>query len=214
MADVKADSLRVDCLLSKPQNFDWSEGYGETWEVIQPYDEDDFQDSECPECEGIGEILVDDDSDEWIECEKCKGTGEIETDDLYYESYDHMWESNQPMMNYYYPLPDSMNFDSDDAKKIEGLNLCLVYFMDREERVLALTGGGMDLSWDICAAYIQLGFYPPVHFRLPNFAGMENSEHRNRIINACLRGREIVKTWMDSDIRDLEHVRESLATQK
>lgn len=210
-----ADRLRVDGLLLKPRDYDWSEGFTEKWDVIQPYDPDDFDnDTECPKCEGVGEIL--NELEEWEECKNCEGIGEIHLDNeekTGYYDFDDMECSNTPMMNYYYPLPGSC-YDSDDAKKINDTCLCLVYFSESEEYGLALTGGGMDLSWDICKAYIALGCYPPVHFRLPNFAGMRRTERNERVINACVKGREIVKTWMDSDIHDLEHVRRSLLDPK
>ena len=111
-------------------------------------------------------------------------------------------------MCYYYPLPQGDSFDEDDAKKIQPLNLCLVYFPEDNQHVLALTGGGMDFSWDIVEAYIRLGYYPPVHFRLPRFAGHTHTVHRETIIQACIKGRELVKGWMNSDTKDLERVRQ------
>lgn len=187
MVNEKADRLRVDCLLSKPRWYDWSQGYIDKWEVIQPFVYDDFS-------------------------EESQGKNEEKTG---YYDFDTMELNNAPMMNYLYPLKvTGHSFGMEDAKKLNGLNLCLVYFLDEEESdayALALTGGGMDLSWDICQGYIRLGFYPPVHFRLPNFAGMRKTKGREAVIDACVKGREIVKTWMDGDIRDLEHVRDCLS---
>jgi len=191
MADGNADSLRVDCLLEKPKDFNWSEGYGIVWDVVQPFFEEDFNE--------------DDDPDAWRENEEKTG----------FSSFDSMLDDNQPMMNYYYPLYHGDSFDSEAAKKLRHLNLCLIQFYETETQsegfALALTGGGMDLSWDIVTGYIRLGYYPPVHFRLPNFAGMRKSAGREAVIDACVKGREIVKTWMDNDIRDLERVRASLS---
>jgi hypothetical protein len=186
MTTRKADSLRVknleslycEALLGKPVNYDWYgdghsslEELGETWEVIQPFNEDDFKD-----------------------------------EDEYWEACDQ----NQPMMNYYYPLPDERQYDESDAAQIQRLNLCLIYFVKNNNYALALTGGGMDLSWDICEGFIRLGYYPPVHFRLPNLAGTPNDEHHQTIIQACIKGREIVKRWMDNDVKDLEATRDNL----
>ena len=112
------------------------------------------------------------------------------------------------MMNYYYPLEDE--FDQDDAKKLLDLNLCLVYFEKQDFYALALTGGGMDLSWDIIEAHIRLGYYPPLHFRPPRFAGMKQNERYESILDICVESRNIVKGWMESDIKDLERVREYL----
>jgi hypothetical protein len=183
---VDADSLRVDCLLVKPMSYHWGDEENfDKWLVVQPYEESDFVDSDSPE--------------DWRENEEKTG----------FASYESMLSDNEPMMSYYYPLEG--DFDEGDAKKISHTNLCLVGFNYDEGYALALTGGGMDFSWDICEAYIQLGFYPPVHFRLPRFAGMRATDKNLRIVDACTRGREIVITWEKNDIKDLERVREHLS---
>jgi len=68
----------------------------------------------------------------------------------------------------------------------------------------------MDLSWQICEAYMRLGFYPPIHFRLPRMAGKTLTARNKRIIRACKKGRKIVKQWMDGDLADLKRVYEYL----
>jgi hypothetical protein len=180
MNGLNVDSLRVDCLNEKPRNYDWSRGYIEEWEVVQPFFYEDFEEEEDNE----------------------EKTG--------YYSFEDMEQSNTPMMNYYYPLPDRDSFDEEDARKINHLPLCIVHFMESEEYALALTGGGMDLSWPICEAHIRLGYYPPVHFRLPRMAGKKASERNLMIVDACIKGREIFKRWQDNDIEDLERTRNFL----
>jgi len=211
MEGLNVDSLRGDCLNEKPRDYDWSRGYAEEWEIIQPYGFDDFDNSDCPECEGIGEIL--NKLDEWEKCKKCDGTGEIDLDNegkTGYYDYENMEESNQPMMNYYYPLPSRRSFDSEDAQKISDLPLCIVYFNESEEYALVLTGGGMDLSWQICEAHMRLGYYPPTHFRLPRLSGKTASPRNLAIVDACIKGREIVQQWQNGDIDDLKRTRENL----
>jgi hypothetical protein len=188
MTTRKADSLRVGALLFTPRDYCWSEHEFETeWEVIQPYGQDDFE-----EISG----------DAYEYSDKCE-------EKLGYGSYDSMEESNQPMMDYYYPLPSEYDYD---AQKLKYVNLCLVRFPKDEVYGLALTGGGMDFSWDICRAYILLGFYPPIHFRLPQLAGMSRSKKNLDVVKACIKGRRIVKMWADSDIKDLKHVRDGLVS--
>lgn len=61
-------------------------------------------------------------------------------------------DSQQPMMNYYYPL----EFEpSEEAIKntIENTNLTIMYNNETNSHFLVLTGGGMDLSQDIALAY-------------------------------------------------------------
>jgi len=120
-----------------------------------------------------------------------------------------------PLMGYLYPLPDSFDpskaldigdyddmmcdhayehegddeFDYEDFKLACPIRSALVgttiVYTDGKH-YLALTGGGMDFSWEICESYINLGYYPPTHFaQLPQMAGRGNSERDLRIIAAC-----------------------------
>ena len=195
MSSTKADSLRIEdmqslkagCIKETPQFNDWSSMEYEDYTVIQPYDPSD------PE---FKTILV----------EEYGYSEDADPEDVYWEIED----GNHPIYNYYYPLVQGISFDQEDAKKIRHLNTCLVYLEDKDQYVLSLTGCGMDMSWDIVESYIRLGYYPPVHFRLPNFAGTPNNLHNRVIINSCIESRKIVKGWMDSDIRDFEHLTRSI----
>jgi hypothetical protein len=167
--DVK--QLYCDTVTYKPRDMDWSEGYIEEWEIIQPYDMDDFKDN------------VD-----WNETH------------LGASDYDCMVEDNQPMMNYFYPLPNEARYggalDKYDAQAIINLPLCIVNLVEEGETGLALTGGGMDLSWEICEAYIRLGYLPPLHFcELPRMAGRGTSARDRTIIRACKRSCAVSIGW-------------------
>jgi hypothetical protein len=108
-----------------------------------------------------------------------------------------------PMMNYWYPLP---NFDGDAheaARAISHLPLCLVEFHDGSFG-LALTGGGMDLSWEICAGYMALGYMPPLHFcDLPKMAG-KSAENFRPTIEACLESARTAARWASRTASRLE----------
>lgn len=72
-----------------------------------------------------------------------------------------------PAMNYYYPVSLRWGMMLEDAaNRISQLPLCMVELRDGSVG-MALTGGGMDLSWEIIRAYIALGFLPPIHFLPP-----------------------------------------------
>jgi len=177
---VKVEDLYFGCEDFTPRDFDWSKGYAETWEIIQPYDYEDF--------EGIEE-----DAEE----------------KLGYYDYDNMQDSNTPMMSYFYPLPFHEDFDQEDARAIKDICLCLVYFNDSEEYALALTGGGMDLSWQIAEAHIRLGYLPPRHFvNLPKFGGSTKDARKTVIINAFLRVLESTKNRIESDAKRLNSLYE------
>ncbi len=90
-----------------------------------------------------------------------------------------------PMMNYWYEL--DVTPDGQLAALIVDLPLCIV---DIDGTVgLALTGGGMDLTWEICEAFMRLGSLPPYHFAtsLPAMGDRGRSERDRWIIAGCLR---------------------------
>jgi hypothetical protein len=126
------------------------------------------------------------------------------------KEYEEYKETNQPMMNYYYPLPaiDTEKISKDEisyAKAIKDLPLCLVYLEKEGIYALALTGGGMDLSWEICEAYIRLGYCPPLEFcELPRLAGKKIDAKNRKIIEACIKTAEHVKSRAESIIKHLE----------
>lgn len=105
------------------------------------------------------------------------------------------------MMNYMYGLPDG--FESDMEKKfgsdwrtlIKPLlsNTTLIYFNKENKYYIALTGGGMDLSWEICETYINLGYLPLMHFcGLPKMADLDIfSRNKYRIVRGCMRSAEV-----------------------
>lgn len=79
-----------------------------------------------------------------------------------------------PMMNFIWPL-DSGQYLADPvaiAAAIGLRNVALVYVNDPSDFNpelppqdaywgIALTGGGMDLSWDIASAFVEAGYFPP-----------------------------------------------------
>jgi hypothetical protein len=177
------ERLNCDSIDVKPINYDWSEGYPEKWEY-----------HEAVECEKCGKAIV------------LSGGGEARHHEVEADTdCDGYLNSDGPMMNYYYPLPD-FKMDTDEAaKKIVHLPLCIVHFLETDEYALALTGGGMDLSWEICAAFIELGYHPPVHFRLPEFAGGPNIgvERAKRVIAAMRESIQISQNWRNADMADV-----------
>jgi len=113
----------------------------------------------------------------------------VESDD---SKYDEVVEYEQPLMNFFYPLPgfeEIMKWNSwseiQIAKELaRTVPLCLV--TQNGEYGLALTGGGMDLSWEICEAYIRCGYLPPLHFcKLPRLAGQRLTPTKRKIIACC-----------------------------
>lgn len=78
-----------------------------------------------------------------------------------------------PVMNYAYPVKLRYGDDSRDvATRIDALAGCVSLADIDGQHYFALTGGGMDLSWNICAAFIAAGLMPPVKYLrdLPGYA--------------------------------------------
>jgi len=159
----------VDVISTIPIDRDWSEGYPEQWE----YQTGTF--CENYECEKYNEPVV---AHGYGECKACGA-------EFYTEG---------PMMNYAYPLPGQPT--DKQIADLASLPLCVVHWNETDECELALTGGGMDLSWEICEAYIRLDYYPPVHFcTLPRMGNRGESADDRTIVAACKESAEIAARW-------------------
>ncbi len=93
--------------------------------------------------------------------------------------YDEWVMSFDPVMNFAWPITPRHDLDpTEAATRIDRAAGCVTLVESEDwtgETVyfLALTGGGMDLSWNICAAYAAAGNVPPVRLLrdLPHMAG-------------------------------------------
>lgn len=130
------------------------------------------------------------------------------------------YEYYYPMMNYWYPLPNSFERDIGPEKAADilaksPLNLTLIYDNEADEYGLTLTGGGMDLSWDICEAYMRLGYLPPAHFcDLPNFAGMKLTRRVKWVLAGCRRSLLIQRFRANYSLEKLRGLRAELKVRE
>jgi hypothetical protein len=187
----QVEELRTDAINTTPVDIDWRERLDESGEGWCAF-------SAC-ECEECGAVVVGSGG------EQTHGDVEFDAECEGYVNFD------EPAMNYYYPIPYA-NLDCESAKKISG-PLVLVGF-DDGVWALALSGGGMDFSWEICKAFIELGYLPPVHFAdLPQMAGDSWTEDRALVVLAVRRSLEIAAGWLKSKglrLVELEkHLKES-----
>jgi ribosomal protein L7/L12 len=121
------------------------------------------------------------------------------------EAGDADWE---PMMNFAYAL--DCQPPNDWKTKV---NCCTVVEID-EKYYLALTGGGMDFSWEICESYMRLGYLPPAHFAaLPRMAGRGESELDKWILRGCYRTFEAMKARAEQAMRDLGEMNPAIRTK-
>ena len=106
------------------------------------------------------------------------------------EGQDAWREGNDPMMRHTYPV---QSVTAEEAYAI-GSHLSIAVIEIDGDQVFVLTGCGMDMGWDICAAYVLAGFLPPLRFAadLPRFAGQEDGDGWHAVIlRAALRGATI-----------------------
>lgn len=217
MQRIPVEDLHTEAITQATQHV---EGWHETdpddgpiawYEAVVCYGDIDEHDAECEDCDGTGEIDPDG-TGEAEECPTCKGEGSIHIEggsghdghpsDAYgtcqnehCEHYgDRVDSAEGPMMNYWYPINDNAGEYGKDpldlAAKIGHLPLCVVEVDDALG--LALTGGGMDLSWQICAAFVAIGMAPPVHFaHLPAMAETWTEDRHERVYEAMRRSLEV-----------------------
>ena len=196
-------NLSCDAVDSKPIDIDWSEALGENMEGWTAYEA--FECDECGRevvCSQLGEdehrciepeiTVTDEDGDEEEVENECAGY-------LCFEG---------PMMNYWYPV--KIDDCQEAAKAIADYPLCVVEFQDGQTG-LALTGGGMDLSWEICGAFVALGYLPPAHFcDLPDMAGKVWNKRTARIVKACKESCECAARWAEGKARRLDAMEKKL----
>lgn len=126
-------------------------------------------------------------------CENC-GTAYLSGGEGECKCGGHVPETEGPMMNYFYPLPGEPDDLEAAAVAIVDLPLCIVRV--GSEYGLALTGGGMDLSWEICEAYMRLGYLPPLDFcHLPGLAGKRLTPRTKWVLDGCERSAKVAEGW-------------------
>lgn len=183
------DRLNCDTIDVKPRDYDFGKGYAEKWEYF-----------EAVTCDKCGEAVI--------------VHGENHHNDIDDTDCDGYLNSDGPMMNYYYPLPGFDMDVEDAAKAIVDLPLCIVHFEDTDEYALALTGGGMNLSWEICAAYLKLGYMPPLHFAdLPKLAGGPQIGFAagKRVLRAMEQSIKVSRNWLDGYTVRMKDMKEWVA---
>lgn len=207
---VREQGLRVGYIDAKPQNFDfgenrWSDDDEPSWEFMEAVECDD-----CGRCivEGNDHGFVDGDGNavdipehpDDFEANGLADERELERCPRNGDDFREFDSAEGPMMNFRYPIGDKV-FNADSARAIGDLPLCIVQFDDGEV-YLALTGGGMDLSWEICEAYVTLGFLPPTHFRLPAMADKYLNEKTALVVAAVEYASEIQANWATANKED------------
>lgn len=174
-----------------PYDYD-NEGKEGTWSFL-----------EALRCEHCGEIVV-------LSSEGDGAHNDLDPDS---DCTGYCGTAEGPMMSYYYPLG---GLTEDDARKLVDTCLCVVTVSG--ETGLALTGGGMDLSWEICEAFMLLGRLPPVHFcDLPGMAGRGINARDRWIVSGCLKSCEVAAQWAErkaARVRDMVRAARKSAAER
>ena len=193
------EGLICDTVEAKPREFNFGAGYAKTWDVVYPAI------SEWTKKQCISYL------------EEMTGTmdeGGYETLEEWQDAaegfmMDYGIDRYTPMMNYIYPLPN-LNHTPEKAQALVDDTNCVVVVVD-DEPYLALGGCGMDMSWDICKAYMILGYMPQVHFcRLPEFAGKKLTVDAQWIIDGCKVSCQTAVNWHKNLFSDLERLEKSM----
>lgn len=118
-----------------------------------------------------------------------------------------------PMMNYRYPLPCRPSNLREAQEALIDLPLTIVEDTENDNWFLALTGGGMNLTWEICEAFMRLGYLPPTYYAadLPEMAGRGESRRDRWIMAGC---RAALRQHVKFLQRDLKRFDEKLRTMR
>ena len=184
--------LRNCSVDSVSRHVDWSEALGENMEGWQA-----FELEECEGCERdfIATATMGQDEHRYIEPEITVLDEDGDEEEVDNECMSTCGYFEGPMMNYFHPCELRGLSNEEAARAIAHLPLCVVEFEDGE-RGFALTGGGMDLSWEICDAYISCGYLPPFQScDLPDMSGKEKHPRTQLILAACQRSALILEGW-------------------
>jgi len=135
---------------------------------------------------------------------------ELTDEEIKYKSY-------YPIMNYVYPLPDDFEIEGKELKKLvkKMSGITVIYLTDEDGYFLALTDGGMDLTWEICEGYIILGYLPPAYLcrYLRSMPRTKLNSRTKRVLAACRRSLLWQKSQIETALRDLKRIRKEYANR-
>ncbi len=109
----------------------------------------------------------------------------------------------QPCFNKIFPL--SSDFDLSAYDDLDNkLHSCQIILVD-DEYYLTLSGCGSNFCWEICETYIDLGYYPPIHFvNLPD--SRDNSDDNLKILHYCKISLDKAKRQLENSILRLNKI--------
>lgn len=211
--DSGSSPYYLDAIDARPILFTFEpnmlDGYGERG------DEDgSWSYTEAERCEDCGAVIVNGDDHYWRAfTEDGSSVGWLPMDEAQslggdHEACPHEGEDSRdlyaegPMMSVLWPCEIE---DPDEAARVlVSLPLCPVSTPAGDG--LALTGGGMDLSWEIAEAFLRLGQLPPSVLDLPAMAGYRLIPERAVIVACLRRSHELSEAWARSRAERLDRL--------
>ena len=159
---------------------------------------------------------------DWWECKECdcgQDVHSVDPDCVCPKcGLEHTFEG--PMISYCWPLPYFTAAAEKTARKLAHLPVVLTHaegcpLGEEFSYGLVLSGGGMDLSWELCEAYVSLGYIPPRKlWSLPDFSGMEINSARKKVLRAISLGIRYAQRLTVSNQEALRHTRQRLAENR
>lgn len=126
----------------------------------------------------------------------CEGEGfDLEASEYPVDELHEYWQQSvEPALTYAWPI-DVPNSRADEVAWTLRNSVCSLVRVG-DQFMLAVCGGGMDLSAEIAAAYIAAGFYPPVALLDSCMIAQEFVDARRPLREACIRSCEIAEGWI------------------
>lgn len=184
---ASAEGLRYTHLISYPRTIDWARPGTGVWAYAEAV--------ECDQC-GAPIVNLDDHAGD------CSDFGETGSLDL---------GADGPTSSTFYPC--EIEDDVVAARALADLSLCVVTLNvdDDPETGIALTGGGMDMTWELVEGYMRLGHYPPVLLcNLPRFSGMTATRTNMHIVAGCRKTLEVLIRRSQETIHTLDRTEQYL----
>lgn len=122
------------------------------------------------------------------------------------EDYRSIFPDKTPMINTLWEIEDEYEPSEDDEQAMHGMTVIEMLDDGRPtgQYYLALTGGGMDMSWEIAETYVDLGYLPPSNLgSLPQRSSQtEDLSKKQRIVVEAMKRSHAVA--MRTNKRDLD----------
>lgn len=199
-------NLRTDNVLSKPIGLDWMDY------LQDMFNYESLESLSVGQCHVCGEVVV---VENWLSEDR-------------HDSFDPQADCDgyvsgvQPRCNTLYPVHGwgtgyslkMIELTDWQVEQFSSLPLMLVWLNGSTGLFLTLTGCGSDMTWDIAAAYMTLGFLPPVYLLPPpKLASEPLTDRKEWILEGCERSARWARGYAERQESRLSDLREWLVNE-